>query len=332
MKVAVFGTGVIGGYLAAKLAGAGVAVSAIARGAQLAAIRSGGLRLIEGGATRSVAIEATDDARRLGAQDLVLVTLKAHSVPAAAADIAALCGPETPIVAAQNGIPWWYFYREGGPLEGMRIAAVDPGDTLYAALDPARVIGCVVQMAAMQPEPGVVRHQAGNRFMLGEPDGANSQRLQRIVALFAKAGLDGVATSAIRYEIWHKLWGNVAFNPLSVVTQATMDRLIGDSGTRGIALAVMSEAEQVANRLGIRFNMSAEARIDGLKRLGAYKTSALQDVEAGRPIELGALTDAVAEIARRLEIPTPMLETMAALARMRAETALLGRGTADLPS
>jgi len=325
MKVAVFGTGVIGGYLAAKLAGAGFAVSAIARGAQLAAIRSRGLRLVEGGTARSAAFEATDDARMLGPQDLVIVTLKAHSVPTAAKEIAALCGPGTTIVAAQNGIPWWYFFREGGPLEGMRIAAVDPGDTLYARLDPARVIGCVVQMAAMQPEPGVVRHQAGNRFMLGEPDGGNSERLQRIVALFAKAGLDGVATSAIRYEIWHKLWGNVAFNPLSVVTQATMDRLIGDPGTRRIAIAVMSEAEQVANRLGIRFDMSAEARIDGLRRLGAYKTSALQDVEASRPIELGALTDAVAEIARQLAIPTPMLETLASLARMRAEMALTGR-------
>ncbi|MGE5203598.1 MAG: ketopantoate reductase family protein [Acidobacteriota bacterium] len=318
MRIAVFGTGVIGGYLAAKLARAGGAVSAIARGAQLAAIRVGGLTLIEAGASHAVSLAATDDARSLGAQDLVIVALKAHSVPPAAADIAALCGPATTILAAQNGIPWWYFYREGGPLEGMRIAAVDPDGTLYRTLDPARVVGCVVQMAATQAEPGVIRHQAGNRFMLGEPDGAISGRLQRIVALFAQAGLDAVATPAIRYEIWHKLWGNVAFNPLSAVTQATMDRLIGDPGTRRIAIAVMTEAEQVANRLGIRFDMSVEARIDGLKRLGAYKTSALQDVEARRPIELGALADAVVEIARRLEIPTPMLETMAALARMRA--------------
>jgi len=318
MKIAVFGVGVIGGYLAAKLARAGAAVSAVARGAQLAAIRARGLTLIEAGASRTVSLVATDDARSLGPQDLVIVTLKAHSVPAAAGDIAALCGPATTILAAQNGIPWWYFHREGGPLEGMRIAAVDPDDTLYGTLDPARIVGCVVQMAATQPEPGVVRHQAGNRFMLGEPDGAISERLRRLVALFAQSGLDAVATPAIRYEIWHKLWGNVAFNPLSVVTQATMDRLISDPGTRRIAIAVMSEAERVASRLGIRFDMSVEARIDGLKRLGAYKTSALQDVEARRPIELGALAEAVAEIAGRLEIPTPMLETMAALARMRA--------------
>ena len=331
MNVAVFGAGVIGGYLAAKLAEAGVAVVAIARGAQLAAIRAHGLRLLEGGAPRSVAVEATEDARSLGPQDLVIVTLKAHSLPAAAADIAALCSPETTIVAAQNGIPWWYFHREGGPLEGTRIAAVDPKGTLYETLDPARVLGCVVQMAATQPEPGLVRHQAGNRFMLGEPRGGSSERLKRVVAVLDKAGLEGVATSAIRYEIWHKLWGNVAFNPLSVVTQATMDRLIGDPGTRAVATAVMSEAERVANRLGIRFDMSAEARIDGLKRLGAYKTSALQDVEAGRPIELGALAEAVAEIAERLGIETPMLKSLATLARMRAETALLRRQSADRP-
>ena len=318
MKIAIFGAGVIGGYLSAKLVRAGASVSAVARGAQLAAIRARGLTLIEVGASHTLTLVATDDAASLGPQDLVIVTLKAHSVPAAAADIAALCGPATTIVAAQNGIPWWYFYREGGPLEGMRIAAVDPEDTLYSTLDPARVVGCVVQMAATQPEPAVVRHQAGNRFMLGEPDGTISERVQGIVALFAKAGLDAVATPAIRYEIWHKLWGNVAFNPLSAVTQATMDRLIADPGTRRIAIAVMTEAEQVANRLGIRFDMSVEARIDGLKRLGAYKTSALQDVEARRPIELGALADAVVEIAKRLEIPTPTLETMAALARMRA--------------
>jgi len=223
------------------------------------------------------------------------------------------------LVAAQNGIPWWYFHREGGPLDGERIAAIDPEGSLYRVLHPTRVIGCVVHIAATSPEPGVVRHQAGNRFILGEPDGRLSERLKRVAAALAEAGLAAETTTAIRHEIWHKLWGNIAFNPLSVLTQATMDRLIGDSGTRGVASAIMGEAEQVANRLGIRFDMTSAARIDGLTRLGAYKTSMLQDVEAGRPVELGALCEAVMEIARRLEIPTPALATVTALARVRAQ-------------
>ncbi len=248
----------------------------------------------------------------------MIVALKAHSLPSAASEIAALCGPDTVLIAAQNGLPWWYFYREGGALEGARIAAVDPDGSLYARLDPARVLGCVVQIAATAPEPGVVRHQFGNRFILGEPDGTLSPRLRSAAAVLADAGLQAPTTTTIRREIWQKLWGNIAFNPLSVVTGVTMDRLIGDPGTRGIAGAIMAEAERVANRLGIRFDAAGEARIDGLVQLGAYKTSMLQDAEAGRPVELGALCDAVMEIAARFEIPTPTLEVVAALARLRA--------------
>jgi 2-dehydropantoate 2-reductase len=319
VKIAIFGTGVIGGFLAAKLASTGMTVVCVARGAQLAVIRAKGLTLIEGGVSRALQVCATDDAASLGPQDLVIVALKAHSVPAAAPAIASLYGPETVLVEAQNGIPWWYFHREGGPLDGERIAAVDPERSLYPILDPARVVGCVVHIAATSPEPGVVRHQAGNRVILGEPDGRLSERLKHVAAALAEAGLAAESTSAIRQEIWHKLWGNIAFNPLSVLTQATMDRLIGDPGTRGVASAIMSEAERVANRLGIRFDMTGEARISGLTRLGAYKTSMLQDVEAGRPVELGALCEAVMEIARRLEIPTPALATVTALARVRAQ-------------
>src|SRR5579864_2041775 len=182
MKIAVFGAGVVGGYLAAKLALAGKSVRVVARGAQLAAIRAGGLRLIEAGNARHVPLAATDDPRELGPQDLVFVTLKAHSIPAAASGIASLCGTATVLVAAQNGIPWWYFYREGGSLDGQRIAAVDPERNLFELLDPARVLGCVVHMAAEQPEPGTVRHQVGNRFILGEPSGVDSERLRRAAA------------------------------------------------------------------------------------------------------------------------------------------------------
>lgn len=315
MKIAIFGAGVVGGFLAAKLADSGAV--AIARGPQLAAIRANGLTLIEGDVARTWRVSVTDDARALGPQDLVILTLKAHSLPSAASEIAALCGPGTVLVAAQNGLPWWYFYREGGALEGARIAAVDPEGSLYATLDPARVLGCVVQIAATSPEPGVIRHQFGNRFILGEPDGTASQRLRNAAEVLSGAGLQAPTTAAIRREIWQKLWGNIAFNPLSVLTGAGMDRLIGDPGTRRIAAAIMDEAERVANRLGIRFGVTREARIDGLVQLGAYKTSMLQDAEAGRPLELGALCEAVMEVARRLEIPTPTLEIVASLARLR---------------
>ncbi|HEV3175176.1 MAG TPA: 2-dehydropantoate 2-reductase [Stellaceae bacterium] len=319
MRIAIFGTGVIGGFMAAKLAEVGVV--AIARGAQLAAIRANGITVIEGGVARTWRVAVTDDARALGPQDLVIVTLKAHSLPGAVSEIASLCGPSTVLIAAQNGLPWWYFYREGGALEGERIATVDPAGALYAKLDPARILGCVVQIAATAPEPGIVQHQFGNRFILGEPDGTLSRRLRGAAEVLASTGLEVPTTATIRREIWQKLWGNIAFNPLSVVTGGTMDRLIGDPGTRRIAAGIMDEAERVANRLGIRFDATRDARIDGLVQLGAYKTSMLQDAEAGRPVELGALCEAVMEIAARFEIPTPTLEVVARLARLCADRA-----------
>jgi 2-dehydropantoate 2-reductase len=319
MKIAIFGTGVVGGFLAAKLAPAGAV--AVARGASLAAMRDRGITLVEAGSSRTVPVTVTDDARALGPQDLVILTLKAHSIPSAASGIAALCGPGTVLIAAQNGLPWWYFHREGGPLEGERIKAVDPDGSLYAALDPARVLGCVVQIAATSPEPGVIRHQFGNRFVLGEPDGTLSPRLRDAAEVIKAAGLQAPTTAEIRREIWQKLWGNIAFNPLSVLTGAGMDRLIGDPGTRRIASAIMDEAERVANRLGIRFDETREARIDRLVTLGGYKTSMLQDVEAGRPVELGALCEAVMEIAGRFEIPTPTLAIVSTLAKLRAAQA-----------
>ncbi len=319
MKIGIFGAGVVGGYLAAKLAKAGAV--AVARGASLAAIRERGITLVEAGTTRTVHVPVTGDARSLGPQDLVILTLKAHSIPSAASDVAALCGPSTVLIAAQNGLPWWYFYREGGSLEGERIKTVDPDGSLYGVLDPARVIGCVVQIAATSPEPGVIRHQFGNRFILGEPDGTLSPRLRDAAESLKSAGLQAPTTTEIRREIWQKLWGNIAFNPLSVLTGAGMDRLIGDLGTRRIASAVMDEAERVANRLGIRFDETREARIDRLVTLGGYKTSMLQDVEAGRPVELGALCEAVMEIAGRFGIPTPTLAIVSTLAKLRATQA-----------
>ena len=319
MKIAIFGAGVVGGFLAAKLAAAGAV--AVARGASLTAMKAKGITLIEGGASRTYRVPVTGDAHTLGPQDLVIVTLKAHSMPSAAPEIAALYGPDTVLIAAQNGLPWWYFHRESGPLDAKRIKAVDPDGSLYARLDPARVLGCVVQMAATSPEPGVIRHQFGNRFILGEPDGSLSPRLRAAAEMLTTAGLQAPTTAEIRREIWQKLWGNIAFNPLSVLTGAGMDRLIGDPATRRIAATIMDEAERVANRLGIRFDVTREARLNGLVQLGGYKTSMLQDVEAGRPVELGALCEAVMEIAGRFEIPTPTLDIVASLAKLRAAQA-----------
>lgn len=319
MRIAIFGAGVVGGFLAAKLAEAGAV--AVARGASLAALAAKGVTLVEGRASRTIRLAVTSDARSLGFQDLVILALKAHSLPSAASEINALCGPSTVLIAAQNGLPWWYFHREGGPLEGEHIKAVDPDGSLSARLDPARVIGCVVQIAATSPEPGVIRHQFGNRFILGEPDGSLSPRLRAAADVLASAGLQAPTTAEIRREIWQKLWGNIAFNPLSVLTGAGMDRMIGDPATRRIASAIMDEAERVAHRLGIRFDETRDARIDRLAPLRGYKTSMLQDVEAGRRVELGALCEAVMEIAGRFEIPTPTLDIVASLAKLRAAQA-----------
>lgn len=320
MRIAIFGAGAIGGYVAAKLAGAGLPVSVVARGAQLAAIRARGLTLTEAGATRRVEVAASDRATELGEQDLVILTLKAYSLPPAAPEIAALLGPRTTLVAAQNGIPWWYFHHEGSALEGMRIEAVDPGGTLYEALDPARVVGGVLHLAVSVPEPGVIHHQSGSRFILGELDGRISERLQGVHGVLARAGIGAEVTAEIRREIWFKLWGNIAFNPLSVLTAATLDRMIADPDIRRLTIEIMNETERVANCLGIRFEIGVEQRIDVVKRLGAFKTSMLQDLEAGRPLELAALMDAMVEIGRRLECPTPMTEMVSALVRLRARS------------
>jgi len=319
MKIAVFGAGAVGGYAAAKLALAGMPVSVVARGAQLAAIRARGLTLIESGEPRRAEVAATERAAELGEQDLVILALKAHSLPAATADIATLLGPRSILLSAQNGIPWWYFHQEGGALDGRTIEAVDPGGTLYRSLDPGRILGCVLHMAALVPEPGVVRHQTGNRFILGELDGTVSERLQQVFALLAKAGIGAETTTDIRREIWFKLWGNVAFNPLSALAAATLDRMIAEPAIRGLAVEIMNETERVAGRLGIRFAMDVQARVEVVRRLGAFKTSMLQDLEAGRPLEIAALMDAVAEIGRRIDCPTPMTEAVAALVRLRAQ-------------
>ena len=321
MKICIFGAGAIGGYIGAKLATAGADVSLVARGPHLAALQARGITLIEGGVSTTVPLCATDDAASLGPQDYVILTLKAHSVPGVVNRILPLLGPETTLVSGVNGVPWWYFHRHGGAFEGRRIASVDPGDVQWNGFGPDRVLGCVVYPAAEVVEPGVVRHIEGNRFSLGEPSGEISARAVGLSKVLAAAGLKAPVRPRLRDEIWVKLWGNLSFNPISALTGATLDVLCTDPGTRGVARAMMLEAQGVAERLGVKFPIDVERRIDGGAAVGAHRTSMLQDLEAGRPMEIEALVGAVAELGRLTGVATPILDTVLALVRLRGRVA-----------
>jgi 2-dehydropantoate 2-reductase len=261
---------------------------------------------------RAVAVAA-----ELGPQDVVILGTKAHGLPGAAAAVAELLGPETVLVPAQNGIPWWYFHGAGGAFEGAAVESVDPGGALLAALPPRHVVGCVVYVGAAVPAPGLIDHSSGERFVLGEPDGTMSPRLERVAALLRDGGFEIETTPRIRDAIWLKLWGNLSLNPLSVLTQATADRILGDPGARTLLRTLMDEAAAVAHALGVTFDVTAEERLRLAERLGAFKTSMLQDLEAGRPLETDALLGAVAELGRKVGVATPLLDAVAALTRLR---------------
>jgi 2-dehydropantoate 2-reductase len=321
MHIAVFGAGAVGGYLAAKLALAGHKVALVARGAALAAIRARGVKLQDNGGERVVRLRVVEQAQELGSHPLIIIAVKTHALAAAVPAIATLVGPESVILPAQNGIPWWFPYRADGPLEGMQMAAVDRDGGLTRLLDPARVIGCVVQMAASVTAPGAVRRFGGNTLVLGEPDGSTSARLAQMAALLEGSGINVTQTRRIRDAVWDKLWGNIAFNPMSVLTGATMEAMAGDPDLRPILSAAMSECEAVAARFGTRFGRSVETRIDEARRLGAFKTSMLQDFENGRPVEIEALVGAVVELGRHVAVATPTLAALGAMVRLRAGAA-----------
>ncbi|EKX57099.1 2-dehydropantoate 2-reductase [Rhodobacter sp. AKP1] len=321
MRICIFGAGAIGGYLGAKLAAAGADVSLVARGPHLAAMQARGLTLIEEGGTRTVPVRAASDPAALGPQDYVIVTLKAHSVPAVVPQLSRLLGAEGTLVSGVNGLPWWYFHRHGGPLEGRRLESVDPGGVQWDGIGPDRVLGCVVYPAAEVVEPGTVRHLEGNRFSLGEPSGEKSDRALRLSEALTAAGLKAPVRPRLRDEIWVKLWGNLSFNPISALTGATLDRLCTDPGTRAVARSMMLEAQAIAERLGVKFPIDVERRIDGGAAVGAHRTSMLQDLEAGRPMEIEALVGSVAELGRILNLPTPTIDTVLALVRLRAKVA-----------
>jgi 2-dehydropantoate 2-reductase len=321
MRVAIYGAGAIGGLLGAKLSASGVDVGLIARGAHLAAIRERGLELREGGETQIVRPKATEHPSELGPQDYVIITLKAHQVPGIVQAMQPLLGPDTAVVMAVNGVPWWYFYGLPEPWTDRHLACVDPGDVQWSGIGPERVIGCVVYPAAEVTAPGVVELIEGNRFTLGEPSGERTSRVERLAATLVAAGFKAPIRPRIREEIWVKLWGNLSFNPISALTSATLDVIAGDLGARAVARAMMLEARSIAEMLGARFALDVERRIDGAAAVGAHRTSMLQDLERGRPMEIDALVTAVQEMGRLVGVATPTIDTVLALVRLRARVA-----------
>ena len=320
MKIAVVGAGAIGGYVGGWLAASGSDVTFIARGANLDVIRRDGMRVIGEDGSEVVGRAAVyDKTRDAGPHDVVILAVKAHQVGAIAPDLAALCHDETSIVTMQNGIPWWYFHKHGGAYEGTAVKSADPDGSIARSIDAARVIGSVVYPAATLEAPGVVHVVEGKRFTLGEPDGSISPRIEAIAAAFTRAGFKAPVIADIRSEIWLKLWGNVSFNPISALTHATLLGLLQFPLTRELSVQMMREAESVANKLGVTFRVGIDKRIAGAEKVGEHKTSMLQDVEAGRPLEIEALVGAVAELGRLTETPTPHIDSVYALVSLLAK-------------
>ncbi len=319
MKVCIYGAGAIGGYLAAGLAGVpGVEVSVIARGAHLAAIRARGLTLVKDGETTTVQVRAERDPAAIGPVDVVFNCLKAHQAWELAEDMQPLLGPDTAVVCCQNGVPWWYFHGLVGRFEGRRLDAVDRDDRQWLAIGPHRAIGCSVYPAAEISEPGVIRHVYGDKFALGEPDGSNSPRIARIAEVMEQAGFKAPVLDDIRSELWLKLWGNLCFNPISALTRGTLDVVAGDPTTRATAKAMMLEAQLIAESLGASFRVDVERRIDGAAKVGKHRTSMLQDLEAGKAMEIDALVTAVQEMGRITGHPTPTIDAVLGLVQQLA--------------
>jgi 2-dehydropantoate 2-reductase len=326
MKICVIGAGAIGGLLAAKLAHAGEDVGVVARGPHLAAIVRNGLVLSEDGRELVARVKASDRVADASAADLIILGIKAHQVAAVAPDLAGIMAPQTLVLTAQNGIPWWYFLKHGGPHEGVRLESVDPGGVIADNLPIDRVIACVAYPAAEIVRPGVIRLIEGNRFSLAEIDGSKSERIIRVSEAFAKAGFKAPVVGDVRAEIWTKLWGNLSFNPISALTHATLEDICRFAPTRSLATEMMREAQAVGEALGIRFRIPLEKRIAGAEAVGAHKTSMLKDVEAGRAIEVEALLGSVIELGRMVNIATPHLDAVYAVAKLLGETLARAKG------
>jgi 2-dehydropantoate 2-reductase len=322
MRICVFGAGAIGGYLAGKLALAGHEVCAIARGAHLAAIRTDGLTLIEDRQTRTVRLPASDDPTAFGPQDVVICALKAQQAHANAGKFAPLLGPHTAVVTAMNGIPWWYFYKEGGVFDGRHLESVDPGAAQWTAIGPERAIGCVVDPACEVVAPGVIEHHLYKRFTIGEPDGTHSDRVRALRDALLSAGFDAPIRDAIRWNVWLKLWGNVCFNPISALTLATLDRITTEPSLRALCRTTMVEAQSVAVALGLAIpDEMMDRRLNAAGSVTGHKMSMLQDLERGRSLEIDALITAVQELGRLVGVATPTIDVVLALVQERGRQA-----------
>jgi 2-dehydropantoate 2-reductase len=326
VKIAIVGCGAIGGYVGARLAHAGETVTFMVRGATLEAVRARGvtLQMSDGATLVARNVTATSDYARAGAQDVVILAVKAHQLEPAARHVPELFGRDTVVVTMQNGIPYWYFHRHGGPLAGSVVRSVDPEGTLGRLIPAERILGCVVYPATELLAPGVVKHIEGDRFPIGELDGATSARARRVSECFTRAGFKCPVLADIRAEIWLKLWGNLTFNPISALTRSTLIDICQFQPTRELATTMMTEAQAVAEKLGIQFRVPLERRIAGAEKVGHHKTSMLQDVEAGRAPELDALLGSVVELGRLTQTPTPNIDTVYGL------THLLARSVTDV--
>jgi 2-dehydropantoate 2-reductase len=320
MKTCIVGAGAIGVFMGARLAASGVEVAALARGATAKALRQHGWRLEAGGVLTRAPARVAESASELGVQELVIIAVKGPALAGVAATIAPLLRPSTIVVTAMNGVPWWFFQGFRGEHEGLRLASVDPGGHIAAAIPAAQVLGCVVHAACSTPEPGMTRNAVGKRLILGEPTGGRSSRLERVGALLSNAGFEVELSECIQRDIWYKLWGNMTMNPVTALTGATADRVLDDALVDEFCLTVMGEAQVIGARIGCAIAETPQQRHVVTRKLGAFKTSMLQDVEAGRPVEIDVLLAAPREIGAALGIPTPYLDALLGLARLQAQT------------
>jgi 2-dehydropantoate 2-reductase len=321
VKICIYGAGAIGAWLGVELSLAGEDVTLIARGPHLEAMQRNGVRLLIDGEEKVAHPKCVEDPAEAGPQDYVIITLKAHSLPGIADKLAPLLGPDTAVVTGVNGIPWWYFYKLEGPYENHKLQSIDPGGRFWDAVGPERAIGFVVYPAAEIAEPGVIRHIEGNRYTMGEPDGQPSERCDSLCAAMKEAGFVARVRNNIRDDIWIKLWGNLCFNPISALTHATLDKVAGEEGTGNVCRLMMLEAQEIGERLGASFRVSVDKRIAGGAAVGAHKTSMLQDLELGRPMEIDALVTVVQELGRLVDVPTPTIDVVLALIQQRARVA-----------
>jgi 2-dehydropantoate 2-reductase len=324
MKVCIVGAGAIGGYLGMQMARAGVDVSLVARGPHLAAMRENGLRLLIGGDEQVARIPCSENAAGFGRQDYVFITLKAHSISAAVPSMLPLLGDATTVVTASNGLPYWFFAVPGVECRGLTLASVDPDRVQLAQLGAERAVGCVVFPATEMVAPGVIRHEHGGKFPIGEPSGTVTPRIERLGELMTASGFDAPIRTDIRDELWLKLWGNLCFNPVSALTGATIDMIATNPGTRAVLLAMMEEARAIGDRLGLRLRVNAERRLAGAAALGPHRMSMLQDLERGRAMEVDALVGVVKELGQVTDVPTPAIDTVYALIDLRARIARPG--------